>query len=298
MEPALARALWHRLETINAVAYFSPECRAAPERLGLRGFWMGYFACRAAPMGPVGAGVVEATFANFHPDRVRRAIPAAWAHADPADVTGARAEAAAAALRRLLGPGDAEHLAGEVVPAAREAIEAADGTGRPLFGANREVAEPPDPVAALWHVATTVREHRGDSHLALLTAAGLDGCESHVLFAACEDAPAELYQQSRGWSPGDWQAAGDRLRARGLLDGSAATDAGRDLRDGIERRTDELAAVPFARVGSTQVERLLAAIGPPAERIAAAGEITFPNPMGLPRPAPGAPEGTDVQGSC
>jgi hypothetical protein len=56
MDPGLAREVWHRLETLNAVTYFCRECRDGPARLGLEGFWMGYFACRAAPMGAVGAG--------------------------------------------------------------------------------------------------------------------------------------------------------------------------------------------------------------------------------------------------
>src|SRR5262245_29377112 len=102
MEAAVAREVWHRLEALNAVTYFSPECRAAPEQLGLTGFWMGYFACRAAPMGPVGPAVVEATFFNFHPRRVQRAIPEAWARAEPETVLDARAVAAATALRRPL----------------------------------------------------------------------------------------------------------------------------------------------------------------------------------------------------
>lgn len=287
MDPALARALWHRLEVLNAVAYFSPECREAPDRFGLRGFWMGYFACRAAPMGAVGAGVVEATFANFHPDRVRRAIPDAWQIVDPVDVVAARSDAAGAALRRLLGDDVAVRLAATVVPVARQAIGSADGVGRPLFAANRDVAEPADPVAALWQVATTLREHRGDGHVALLAGAGLDGCEAHVLFAACEGVPAELYLQSRGWSADDWAAAVDRLTARGLLEGDGeATDAGRSQRDGIERRTDELAAVPFTGSDRDRVDEVLRALDPAVGLIAAAGEIAFPNPMGLPRPAP------------
>src|SRR6516165_10171203 len=100
MDAGLAREMWHRLEVINAVTYFAPECRDAPERLGLAGFWMGYFGCRAAPLGPVGPGVVEATFFNFHPDRVRRAIPDAWGRAEPGALVAARAEAAGSALRR------------------------------------------------------------------------------------------------------------------------------------------------------------------------------------------------------
>lgn len=286
MEPAQARAIWQRLETLNAVSYFAAECRDAPDRLGLKGFWMGYFACRAAPMGPVEPGVVEATFFNFHPGRVRRAIPDAWTIVDPKELVVARADAAASALRRLLGDGDAEQLAQRTLPVLWDAIDSARGAGRPLFAANRDVAlAADDPVAALWQAATTLREHRGDAHVALLTGEGLDGCEVHVLFAACEGLPSELYQQSRGWSAEDWTSAAERLTARGVLaPGAEPSDRGRALRDQIERRTDELAVEPYAAVGADRIGQLLAEITPTAERIAGAGEITFPNPMGLPRP--------------
>jgi hypothetical protein len=283
VDAGIARALWRRIETVNAVTYFSPECREAPKRLGMPGFWMGYFACRAAPMGRVGAGVVEATFYNFHSGRVRRAIPDAWDHAEPPAVVAARTDAAAAALRRLLPGGGAERIAHEAQPALDVAIDAASPAGRPLFAANAELARPDDPVGALWWAATTLREHRGDGHVALLTDADLDGCEVHVLFAACEGVDAELYQRGRGWSADDWQAAIERLARRGLVtaDGGA-TAAGHALRDGVERRTDELAVAPYARVGDDGVARLLATLDAPAAHIAASGEIMFPNPMGLP----------------
>jgi hypothetical protein len=281
MEPA--RRLWQVLETINAVTYFSPECRQAPERLGMKGFWMGYFACRAAPMGPVAPGVVEATFFNFHPGRVRRAIPDAWTYAAPAAVVSARAEAAATALRRLLPDGAAERLAADALPVLGAVTAEATAAGRPLFAANRDVDSPADPVAALWQSATTLREHRGDSHVALLAGAGLDGCDVHVLVAAVDGAPPELYQASRGWSPEDWQAAVERLAGRGLVTASGgATPAGHERRDDIERRTDELALMPYTPLGDNGVEALIRLLRPAAERIARSGEISFPNPMGLP----------------
>ena len=93
------RELWIRIESIHAVTYFSAESRQAAADAGLRGFWMGYFGFRAAPMGPVGPAVVEATFANFSPAMVRRAIPDAWDLASPESLVAARAAAAAAALR-------------------------------------------------------------------------------------------------------------------------------------------------------------------------------------------------------
>lgn len=284
MDPVLARTIWHRIEALNAVAYFSPECREEPARLGLKGFWMAYFGCRAAPMGAVSASVVDATFFNFHPDRVRRAIPDAWSIATPAALLDLRAAAAAAALRRLLSHRAAEQLAGDVLPAMCEAIEHATGAGRPLFTANRDVDAPGDPVAALWQAATTLREHRGDAHVALLTGAGLNGCEAHVLFAASEGVPTEMYLRSRGWSEDDWGLAVDRLRARDVLDpDQRATAAGQRLREQIEQRTDELAIEPYAHLGEARVEALLASLTSSAERVASSGEIIFPNPMGLPR---------------
>lgn len=100
---AMARRMWQGLETLHMTVYFNPEPRDAYRRAGLRGGWMGYFASRAAAMGPVPAEVVAATFYNFHPRMVHRAIPDAWGFASPADVLAARFEGAGAALRRLLG---------------------------------------------------------------------------------------------------------------------------------------------------------------------------------------------------
>ncbi|MGY9071385.1 MAG: helix-turn-helix domain-containing protein [Acidimicrobiales bacterium] len=33
----------------------------------------------------------------------------------------------------------------------------------------------------LWQNCTSLREHRGDGHVAALTAAGIDGCQAHHL---------------------------------------------------------------------------------------------------------------------
>jgi hypothetical protein len=59
---APARRLWQVAEPYHALTYFAPEAHRAYEDAGLRGFWRGYFAGRAAPLGAVGAGVVTATF--------------------------------------------------------------------------------------------------------------------------------------------------------------------------------------------------------------------------------------------
>jgi hypothetical protein len=284
MHPPVARRLWHRIELVNAVIYFTAEARDAAVEVGLQGFWMGYFASRAAPLGPVGPGVVEATFYNFHPSRVRRAIPDAWTYATPADVLDARATAAAAALRRLLPDGLAERLAADVSDDLAGAVEVADGAGRPLFAANRDVVAPADPVAALWQLATTLREHRGDGHVALLAAAGLDGCEVHVVLTAATGLDPQLFLFSRGWSEDEWADAVGRLASRGLVrDDGSLTNEGAALHRDIERRTDELAVAPYRALGEAAVERVIGALETPASLLSASGEILFPNPMALPQ---------------
>ncbi len=47
-----ARRMWTLFEPVHAVTYFAADARSAYEQAGLRGFWRGYFAGRAAPLGP------------------------------------------------------------------------------------------------------------------------------------------------------------------------------------------------------------------------------------------------------
>ena len=248
---------------------------------------MGYFGFRAAPLGPVGPAAVEATFANFAPAMVRRSIPDAWMYATPATLAGTRGEAAAAALRRLVP--DIEPIAGDCNDPLLEIVRAADPLGRPLFAANAALPLPDDPVARLWQLSTTLREHRGDGHVAALVVEGLDGPSAHQLHAADHDTPHEVLQPNRGWDDEAWASAAARLAARGLLDDGRLTPAGRDLRDRIEHTTDELAVAPIDRAldadaFTSLVDRLTGA----AARVASSGAIPFPNPMGLPALPAGA----------
>jgi len=276
-----ARELWKRIETLHAVTYFAPESIAAAKAAGLRGFWMGYFGFRAAPLGSVGAGVVEAAFANFAPDMVRRSIPDAWDFAQPADLVTVRANAAAETLRRLA-PG-VSALATRVNDTLCGIVDAAANIGRPMFAANRDVASLEDPVAQLWQHCTTLREHRGDGHVIALAAAGIGGCQAHQLLIASQHLPVEVFRDNRGWTEQQWDDAARRLQQRGLLDDRALTSAGRRVHDEVERLTDSLAHEPIAQVLSAgEINALFDALTPSALEIASSGVLPFPNPMGLP----------------
>jgi hypothetical protein len=281
LDASYARQVWQAVETLHAVTYFADECRRAPADLGLKGFWMGYFACRAAPMGEVTPGVVHATFFNFHEDMVNRAIPDAWQYASATDLVEARVSAAAAALRRVVA--DIDGVADSTLSLLWRVLDAAEPGGRPLFAANRDLDDPDDPVAELWQATTTLREHRGDGHVACLAAEGVGSCEAHVLFAATESVPPELLQESRGWSQEEWDEATRFLRSAGLVDSEGdATERGHRLREQIERRTDELAVVPYGALTDDQRDRLLALVTPAAREVVESDVIRFPNPIGLP----------------
>ena len=216
-----ARALWLRIETIHAVTYFDPIATEATTALGLSGFWMGYFGARAAPMGIVGAGVVEATFFNFAPGFVRRWVPDVWEHATPPALLAARTRRRRPIAARASHPTSTAWRRPSV-PTSPAAVDRSSPAGRPLFAANREVPVPADPVAALWQHCTSLREHRGDGHVAALTAAGLDGLEAHVLIALDGGTSPDDLQKTRGWTAADWEAAAERCAERGLVDAQAA----------------------------------------------------------------------------
>ena len=286
MHPSESRDLWHLIESTHAVTYFAPGCARANQDLGFKGFWMGYFGARAAPMGAVGAAVVTAAFGGFAPGMVERAIPDAWGFVEPGAAVEGRASAAATALREALA--EVDDVADQLLGVLDKALEVCEPAGRPLFAANKDVTPFEDPVADLWQMLTTLREHRGDGHLAVLTSEGVGGCEAHLLALASRGevgGPAEeLLRSARGWSDTDWTDSLTTLRSAGLLEtGGGLSERGRKLHAHLEARTDELASPPFAGIGESGREHLRDCLIPIAASVVDTGWVPFPNPMGLPR---------------
>lgn len=275
----IARVLWARIEPLHAVTYFARESREGAKRAGLKGFWMGYFGFRAAPLGRAMPGLIEATFANFSPSMIARSIPDAWKFASPEELVAQRARAAAAGLRRIVPQiDDASRATSELLERIAPCVSP---LGRPLFAANASVERFDDPIEWLWQLCTTLREHRGDGHVALLAAADIDGCEAHVLHAAEFDTSSAIYRDNRGWTIDDWDAATARLSSRGLLLDGSLTASGLALRHEIEDETDRLAAAPIREsLSETELERLVDLLGPPAHQVRSSGTIPFPNPIG------------------
>lgn len=281
-EPELARRFFDRFEPVHAVTYFAPEAREALDALGYRGFWMGYFAARSAPLGTVPRDVVTAIFYNFAPERVAKALPAAWEVAGPDAALRARQASAVAALRRYGIEADEN-----VVVAAELAGKAARHApldGRPLFAANLSLPWPDEPLAALWHAATLLREQRGDGHVAVLAAAGIAGREANVLHAAAGRVERDYIARTRDYDEAAWTHHEQRLAERGLLDGDGTlTAAGRELKDRIESSTDALALSALDALNDDEVETLFRALTPITRAVIAGGDIPAKTPMALRR---------------
>jgi hypothetical protein len=276
-DEALARTMWTLFEPIHAVTYFAPSAREAFEQAGLRGFWRGYFAGRAAPFGAVGPEPVVAAFSCFSPSMVSRALPDVWTRADPGTVLAARESGAVAALSEVWADLDGIE---ECAALLAQALEGVDVTGRVLGAANLGVPVSSNPVARVWWATTVLRELRGDGHVAALIAAGVTGCESLVWRGAIDNNRADL-QPHRGWIDDEWSAAANRLVDRGWLTADGGiTPIGRSEHDAVEAATDRAAADPWRRLGEEATDRLLQLLTPLST--AAYPLLVWPNPIGLP----------------
>lgn len=278
-----ARHLWTRFEPVHDVTYFAPEALAATDAIGMRGFWMGYVALRAAPLGAVDPAIVTASFHGFHPSRISRALPAAWSTTTPAQALAARLDGVDAALRAVWG---ADVVASPQVTEAADlawaAAEAADTAGRVLAAANQALPRPDAPHLALWQATTTLREHRGDGHIAVLVARDISPLASHLVKVGAGESDPTALQLGRRFSDEAWQAGIDELRVGGILDADGRlTDAGRRLHDDVEAATDAAAEAPWEALGPESTARLAELLTPLATAVVRSGMIPEPNPVGI-----------------
>lgn len=244
-EPAPARRLRDASEPIAMHPVWSRGTNEALAEHGLD-FMTGYVWGRAAALGEPAPGVVVAAFGVFAPGLVSAAYDAGRQACDRATLLEVRATATTASLAEVLG--DDPEVAG-VATALRRSLEGVHTAGRPLFAGLSDLPWPEQPVGQLWVACERLRELRGDAHVAVFAAAGLDPVEANILTERWLDMPLGSYTGSRGWTEQEIEVARARLEARGLCEGDDLTGAGRALRVDIEERTDHAMAPVIAALG-------------------------------------------------
>jgi len=272
------REFWQGVEVIHDVAYFAPDIRERFEAIGLKGWWMAYFAQRSAALGTPGPELVTALFHGFAPRVVRRALPDAWALGDRDEILATRLQLARDQLTPVVDPAAVDMAVADLARDLASIVGGLDFAGRALAAAHAAVLPPDDPIGRLWWAATVLREYRGDSHIAVLVAAGLSGAAANALAVADGRAPA-TQQQARGWDDAEWAAAYADLESRGWVESNRViTEAGRTARAAIEDATDRASAAGF----DVDMQALASASEPAlvdlARAVNAAGAVTFPNP--------------------
>jgi helix-turn-helix protein len=261
----------HRMfELVEPIATvtFSTVPDEAFRALGMRNYWDGYFAGRAAPLGMAPAGVVHAVFYNFADGEVARHIPWVWAKTTPEEAIAVRERSSTAALRQMIGEvADSPGLE-RVADLATRAAVSAPTEGRALYAGLRALDVPEEPLARLWHAATLLREHRGDGHNAALVAHGIGGTEAHVLMSLSLGMKAEEFGRTQHLPEAQLASIVDGLRRRGLVDAAGSfTAAGRAIRERIEALTDDLAAPAYDALTPDELDELVAGLEPIAAAV-------------------------------
>nr|WP_146169493.1 hypothetical protein [Actinoplanes italicus] len=211
----------------------------------------------------------------------------AWQRLTPQAAIDAHHVAVQQAAARQIGDPPAE-LA-DMADLLTEAVQHLDTSGRPLAAANQAVPPPAEPWARLWRALNTLREHRGDGHIAALIAAGLAVHDSEVLMAvwAGEHTDTAVLRATRSIDDDSWRAADTRLLDRGLFDlDGRITPEGTALRDWVEQVTDEAAAQPWRRIGEDRIALIHQFLTRLSSRLIDTGLMRAVTPVGAPWPPP------------
>ena len=265
-----ARQLGSVLEPLTGQVYFSPECHERYARLGFapspatnNGVALpdgpAYFTSRGSVMGQVPGEVVAAAFGVFNPEAVVPAVAYGWTLTDAATICQARDDGAIAQLVRILG--EAPEGIDRVVELLRRAVEPLRPEGKPLYAGLRSLAVPSTPLGEMWRLGDMLREYRGDAHVAAWTTAAVDATEIGLLTELYWGLPMRSYSRTRAWTTEQFDAAHERLQARGWVDDTSLTPAGREAREAIEVATDAQMARAIDALGD-DIGELVERLGP------------------------------------
>ncbi len=225
---------------------------------------LGYIASRCAPLAPVGPAAVTAAFGSISPLGIAAVFDlldadgftAMWRARDEAVLEGLASHA----------PALLDTLA-EFGPGLWTVVDALPVVGRVFFAAHLRMPRPADPALSGWHAVNCLREWRGDTHWAVVVAAGLTHPEASVLHNAWLDYEDDWLALSRGTAPGDIEAGWRGLAAKGLAAGRVVTPDGIALRQRIEDDTDRLTTLPWELLGEDRSVEFAERFEPPSEAL-------------------------------
>lgn len=240
--------------------YWDPVALANYAALGIDNGGVSYIASRGAPLAPAGHQAVSAAFYSISPFFIEFSIAVAEEHTTWEAIIAARNDAVRHGLASYV-PEISDGLSALASPlwAAADALPV---SGRTLFAAHREQPRPDDDVLSAWLAVNCIREWRGDTHFAILTADNISGAQAGILHNAHLNYPKDWIPKSRGTDDEALAVAIADLEARGLACDGNVNDAGLALRQRIEDRTDELCELVWRTLGAELTTTFLDLIEP------------------------------------
>ncbi|GAA3074309.1 SCO6745 family protein [Streptomyces glomeratus] len=254
------------VQTTVGWIFWDPGAVARYEARGLEGVLagpLGYIASRGAPLAPAGAEALIAAFGTISAAGIRLTFDLLKGPDAFLDFWNLRDEAVQEGLRRHA-PGIVDPLC-EMAPALWSVIGRLPLLGRALFAATLSMPRPQSPLLSGWHAVNLLREWRGDTHWALVAAAGLTSSEASILHNEWLGYKDDWLSKSRGHTEDEIDAGWESLTRKGLAADRRVLLEGLRLRQRIENLTDERTALPWQLLGHRAAQEFAERLEPPCE---------------------------------
>ena len=263
------------VQTTVGWIFWDPGAVARFEGLGLAGP-LGYIASRCAPLAGAGAEAVVAAFGSISSVGIHIVFDMLDGTQDFQKFWIARDEAIDEGLR-LYAPAILEPLE-QIGPELWKVIERIPVLGRVMFGSTLAMPRPQSPVLSGWHAINCLREWRGDTHWAIVVAAGLSHSEASILHNAWLGYEENWLSRSRGNTTEEIEEGWAALAGKGLATGRTVNPEGVSLRQEIEDRTDQLTTLPWRLLSERASRDIAQRLEPPCELLLArVDETAGPN---------------------
>ncbi len=263
------------VQTTIGWIFWDPGAIVRYEAAGLPGAFagpLGYIAARCAPIASAGPEAVIAAFGSISPVGIR----ATFELLDTPDKFREMWEARDAAVIDGL-----KQYAPDIIDSLRafgpslwRVIDQLPSLGRVFFAAHLAMQRPTDPILSGWHAVNCLREWRGDTHWALVVAAGLTHAEASILHNAWLGYEPDWLANSRGTSKEDLDAGWAHLNERGLASGRKVLPTGIEVRRQIELDTDRLTTFPWELLGEQHATEFALSFEPSCEKLLARVDAT------------------------
>ena len=227
--------------------YWDPDAISEYSKLGIPDGFGYYVTSRAGLLGKAGSDSVSAAYYSIHPEFVKASYRLLNEHAGVEDVMKVRDAAASNGLKKYASE-ICEELA-SMNEALWDAARSLPISGRVLFAAQLEHRRLDDPLIDAWVAVNCIREWRGDTHWAMLTAEGITGVQAGILDGARRSYAADWLPRSRGADDEAISSAYAELAKRGLAKEEVVTEAGVAYRQSLEDKLDDMSSLAWRHLG-------------------------------------------------